>query len=81
MYFNHTRIKHQGQGWDNRDYLKFYKISFKYFIELNNLNLFEQLKNRLYRNFQNQQYLPKAENFGKFCVTCTNKVFFLDMYL
>ena len=80
MYFNHTRDReHTGQGWNCRLYLKSYKEAFKAFNELNSLDLFEDLKNRLYLEFQKQRIVPKSENNGKFCVTYKQKVYFTDL--
>ncbi|KAF0355100.1 hypothetical protein F8M41_014925 [Gigaspora margarita] len=82
MYFNHTREKdHKGQSWNCRLYLKSYKEAFKAFNELNSLDLFENLKNRLYSEFQQQRIVPKSENNGKFCVTRNRKVYFTDLEL
>ncbi|RIB00386.1 hypothetical protein C2G38_2234457 [Gigaspora rosea] len=53
IYFNNTREKeHKGQSWNSWLYLKSYKEAFKSFNKLNSLNLFKDLKNRLYLEFQ-----------------------------
>ncbi|CAG8721113.1 2644_t:CDS:1 [Gigaspora margarita] len=79
MYFNELKPENKGH-WSKKNYLKYLKVTYNYFNELENYNLFLALKEKLYSRFLEQQYFLKTEEKDRFVSTRKPHVLIIDLY-
>jgi len=80
MYFNELKPNNKGKWKHKAIYLRYLKVAYNYFNELEKNNLFIALKDILYSKFLGQQYLTIAYEKERFIATRKPNVIIVDLY-